>query len=265
MKRPLYFLLLLLFSSLACSLVERTAVTPSTKVIVRTATPLVGTPFPMTPIPRATRIDGSPTPNPLVTEPYTACYEDRIKRKNWTLFPGGTCADEACVADGLEAGAYAAWKQFMMESHQMDEQAYNEHIEIVDVLAEEWGSEVWVWMRYVVVNDWARIFREDTLNFEIEPDAEMYRTAAEKTYANKDQINMSSVASVAEIEAVFAACDPGLEINWCWLDYPTFGGRLYVTGFYAIDLEADRCMEAAVYVDNGEVWYCRERPCRLDE
>jgi hypothetical protein len=249
MKRPLSLLLLLLaFPLLACALVSGL---PSTATAVPTRVTRTPTP--------------SPTLNPLVTEPYANCYAESARRNNYTLFPGDACTDEACVDEGLEAEAYAAWMHFMMESHQLDAESYEEHIEIADVSTQEFSSETWVWVRYVVVNEWARDFRQHAMTFSGEPDAAMLREAAEKTFANNDQVNLPEVATVAEIETVFAECDPEMGINWCTMTTPTLGGRLYVTGYRAIDLEADRCMEAAVYVDTGEVWYCRERPCQLDE
>jgi hypothetical protein len=248
-KRPLSLLLLLFaFPLLGCALVSGL---PSTATAVPTR--VTRTPTPL------------PTPNPLVTEPYISCYADISRRKNFTLFPGDSCADEACVDAGLEAEAYAAWKQFMMESHQLDAESYEEHIEIADVSIQEFSSDTWVWVRYVVVNEWARDFREHAMRFAGDPDADMLREAAEKTFVNNDQVNLPEVVTVAEIETVFAECDSELDINWCSMTTPTLGGRLYVTGFRDLDVEPDRCIVAAVYVDTGEVWYCREESCGMDE
>lgn len=225
--------------------------------------PTAGTPFPI--FPTATRRSGTPTPNPLVQPPYQACHAQRRSPFDFTLFPADHCADEMCVDTGMETAVYTAWKAEMMQAHQLDEAGFNEHIQLANVSIMTSGERVMVVIDYVVINDWARTYQSDIVSLTAEPDAAMLAEAAHQAVFAETQITLPQTASTETIAASFAACDPALEINWCYLDYPNFGGRLYATAFRVLDLEADKCLEAAVYVDTGELWYCRERPCMIDE
>jgi hypothetical protein len=256
MRTAAVWLLGFVFFSLACSLT--TPQTPATPTAVIT-------PFPITPLPTATRNAGTPTPNPFASSPYDGCHDQRSYPPDFTLFPGETCADDQCVDAGLEADAYAAWKAEMMQVHQLTESSFAERIQLADVNANQSGNRVTVSIHFVVVNEWARTHQTDYMSFKKEPDAAMMAEEARMTVFEETQINLPQVATIETIEATFAACDPALAINWCTLDYPNFGGRLHVTAFREVDAEADLCMDAAVYVDTGELWYCRERPCMIDE
>lgn len=225
----------------------------------------VTTPFPLTPLPTATRSSGTPTPNPLVAAPYDACHAQRRSPKDFTLFPAGTCDEGECIDAGFEAAAYAAWQAEMMQTHQLTTETFDEHIQIANVHTTSSGNRVMVIIDYVVVNEWARTYQSDILSFSEEPNTTQLAKEAEQTVFETTQINLPQVSSVETIAATFASCAPNLEINWCYLDYPNFGGRLYVTAFQTIDLDTNKCQDAAVYIDTGELWYCRERPCMIDE
>jgi len=251
-KERLLFPLVLVAAALACSKVAptETAATP---------------PFPRTPIPANIRIGSTATLDPLVEPPYLACYEQRHSMQSFTLYAEDLCVEEQCVSVGLEADVYAAWRSEMMRVFQLDESRFAERIQLADVSMMQAGSRVMVIMDYVVVNDWARTHQTDIVSFTEEPDAVMIAEQVRQSIFDETQINLPQVASIKMIEEQFSNCSPGLKINWCSLDYPTFGGRLYVTAFKVVDQEADKCMDAAVYVDTGELWYCRERPCMIDE
>lgn len=253
MKTRWLILLPFILTSLACSLTAPATPTPP------------ATPFPITPLPTATRNSGTPTPNPFVAPPYDACHEQRRSPLDFTLFPADHCPDEQCVDAGLEAEAYAAWKTEMMQIYALTEDTFAERIQLADVNARESGNEVTVTINYVVVNAWARTYQTDYMVLKEEPDAAMMAEAARMAIFADTQINLPQVASIETIVTTFAACDPALEINWCYLDYPNFGGRLYATAFRIVDLDAGKCVDAAVYLDTGELWYCRERPCMIDE
>ncbi len=252
MRRTRLLTLFILFVSLACSLV-----TPETPIPVKT-------PFPLTPFPRATRSAGTPTPNSSVVPPYTACHNQRRSPIDFTLFPAGGCPNERCVDAGLERNVYAAWKAEMMQRHELSESSFAEHIQLANLSVRQSGNEIVFRLDYVVINDWARTYQTDYINFKAEPDADAIAKAVQMAIFDT-QISLPQVVSIETVETRFASCDPELEIDWCYLDYPNFGGRLYVTAFRIIDLEADQCMDAAIYLDTGELYYCRERPCMIDE
>jgi len=245
--------LLLILSTLACSLFA-----PSETSVTMPF-------FPVTPLSAPTRHSGTPTPNPFVIAPYNACHSQRHSPLDFNLFPAAACPNENCVAAGLEADAYAAWKTEMMHTFDLDEFSFAEHIEIADVSATQRSDGVVITINFVVVNQWARTYQTHYISLKAEPDSDALTAAVRVPIFADTQIDLPKVASVETIAAAFDACNPELEINWCYLDYPNFGGRLYVTAFQIIDWEADQCMDAAVYVDTGELWYCRERPCMIDE
>jgi len=253
MKIKLPILLVFILTTLACSLTAK--VTPTA----------VSTPFPLTPLPTATRNAGTPTPNPLAAPPYDVCHNQRQASLNFTLFPADNCADEKCVDAGLEAEAYAAWKAEMMDVFALTEESYAARIQLADVTARESGDSVTVAIKYVVVNEWARTYQTSYMGFKEEPDKAMMAEIAKMAVFEDIQINLPHIVPIETVTAAFATCDPALEINWCYLDYPNFGGRLYATAFRVIDADADECMDASVYLDTGELRYCRKRPCMIDE
>jgi len=251
-KKWLILPLVLIASALACAQ-SAPMVTPDSP------------PFPRTPIPVEDRPDGTPTANPFVEPPYDACHDQRNFPPGFTLFADGLCENEQCVGLGLESEVYAAWRAEMMRVFELDETGFAERIQLVDVSMMQSGSRVMVVIDYVVVNGWARTYQTDIVGFTEEPDEAMIVEKARQVIFEDTQISLPQVASIDAIEAQFKTCDSELEINWCYLDYPNFGGRLYVTAFKIIDQDADECLDAAVYVDTGELWYCRERPCMIDE
>lgn len=225
MKIKSLVLLIFILPSLACSLTTMATPAPSE---VETA---VSTPFPLTPLPTATRNAGTPTPNPFAAPPYDSCHAQRRSSLDFTLFPADNCANDRCVDAGLEADAYAAWKAEMMAVYAFTEATFAERIQLADVSARESGDRVTVSIDYVVVNAWARTYQTDYMGFKEEPDGAMMAAAAKAAVFEETQINLPKVASIETVAETFAACSPDLEINWCYLDYPNFGGRLYATAF----------------------------------
>ena len=253
MRRTLLLTLFILLASLACSLV-----TPETPTPVKT-------PFPLTPFPTATRSGGTPTPNPLVAPPYTACHSQRRSPMDFTLFPAGGCPNESCVDAGLERDVYAAWKAEMMSTFHLDASSFAERIQLANVSATQRSDGVTITINYVVVNEWARTYQTDYIGIKEEPDEASLAEAAKVPIFDDTQINLPQIISPEEVVDNFASCSPELEIEWCYLDYPNFGGRLYARAFQIIDLDENKCMDAAIYLDTGELYYCRERPFMIDE
>ena len=197
---------------------------------------------------------------------YKSCGGDSI----YSVYPGKRCANESCVADGLEAKVFAEWKKQFLAAHGLSQEQFNQRIIISDVSLSEGPIYVFWSISYVFVLDWVRSHQVDSVNLGAYPLAQepgqiAIESAVRLAIRPDDQFNMPSVAPISKVQSALEGCLQGTQrqIDWCHNRFG-YGGRFLVWGLSTIDERSNQCKGATADLATGEVVYCYEEPCYIE-
>lgn len=189
--------------------------------------------------------------------------------KSCSVYPGKSCANESCVAQGLEAKVFAEWKKQFLASHGLSQETFNKRIIISNVSLFEGPLYVFWRIDYVFVLDWMRSYQADSVNLGAYPLAQEpgqipIENAVRLAIRPDDQFNMPTVTPISKVESALEGCLQGTDrqIDWCHNRFN--GGRLLVFGLSIIDATRNQCKGAAAELATGEVTYCYEQPCYIE-
>jgi hypothetical protein len=181
-----------------------------------------------------------------------------------------TCPDGACAADALAQKVYAAWKAQVKTYSGMDDAAFAARVKIGSVDSATTPDGVTVSVGAVVVLDWIELAFQDDLGF-IQPaatDAEIQTRVTE--LLDGTQARWAGVGAVttapttATIQASFNACTCALTVDYCDARFENVTGKARVRAKRVVDAAANKCKEAWVDLETGQLDACTDQPCAVN-
>jgi len=186
-----------------------------------------------------------------------------------SFYPGDTCSDESCIAEGMERKIFEEWKKQFLSIHNLSEEMFAERIEISDVKI----TNLWWRIDYVFVLDWVRSQQSESVSFNESSSDQEIEKAVWLAIEKGEQFDIPHIVSKAVVEDAFQDCGSDMNIDWCHIDFLNVSGELIVKGSKPLDKARNQailpggygpdCVRAIVDVSTGELLRCYTEPCLI--
>ncbi len=175
------------------------------------------------------------------------------------------------TTDSLETIRYLPlWKEKLMLSTGMSEEYFkdNFYIQSTYVKSRGEGGELIFWVNYYFKGLWSdKLFQDKTY---IRYDREYMQTEDKNDYLDDKTIQdgfkinfkkiINKILSKEEAQDILKnKCSPGMVVGDTDIDKE---GRMVASGWDIINEKENKCKVGAVNLENGELIYCQESPCR---
>jgi len=184
-----------------------------------------------------------------------------------TFFPDGACAAESCVDTGLERDIFDVWKRALATAHDLGDSAFDQRIEISDVVLED-GPDYVTWqVEFVFTFSWVRARHRDAILLGSFPLQQAPSIAEIESLVGLEiesfyQLDIASVVPVEQVQSSVCACEPAMAIDWCHIDFDA-AGDLRVRAIKRLS-DNTTCRDATVVLSTGDLVQCATGPCDLE-
>jgi len=186
-----------------------------------------------------------------------------------------TCLNEECIDSGIEKRVFDLWKKEFIQTHNLSESYFDEHIIIGDVsyrIATSGDGETHWWrVNYIYNNDWVSSRHSDSVDLVSPTDPTEFSTVSELDDeriiylidASIDKNESFDSPIISYSKAVNIMKKSGLDYDFCSIRFVNVPGELTLFGSKQESFTSDMCTYSRINLHSGKLEEHSD-PCSID-